>query len=101
MVEHIEQKVEQQPEQESHTVAEVVILLEYKIIVPDISIIPGSSPKCHNAWTSEKDYWMINIAADILIILLPERFTEDITYDNMAEYKVQTIKTEKCISGFF
>ena len=44
---------------------------------------------------------MINIAADILIILLPERFTEDITYDNMTENKVQTIKTEKCISGFF
>ena len=100
MVEHIEQKVEQQPEQESHTVAEVVILLEYKIIVPDICIIPGSSPKCHDAWTSEKDYQMINMA-DILILLLPERFTPDITYDNVTQYKVHTIKTEKCISRLF
>ena len=100
MVEHIEQKVEQQSEYYGQTVAEVVILLEYKIIVPDICIIPGSSPKCHDAWTSKKEYQMINIG-DILISLLPQRFTQDITYDNVTQNKVHTIQNEKCISGFF
>ena len=110
MVEHIEQKVEQQSEYYGQTVAEVVILLEYKIIVPDICIIPRSSPKCHDARASKKwlldDYyyccWYLNIIIAINHILILHRILPMIMWHSTKsrQYRQKNVFRDFCNISF-